>query len=528
MILGGITSHLWMGICIAQEGVRWEPLSLQAAQQRAAQTRRLVLVHFWSPNCGPCQKMERLVFSRPDVAAAVEASYVPVKVNVDQFPYTARQFGITALPTDLILSPEGQVIRRFQGAVPAEQYIAQLQRVAMEMQVAGLSGAVGPTIPVGPPPVGGNLAIAEGRQIPDRQPIPGGQPIGGELPIPGRRQIPGGQPIPGGQSLPGNHQIAGQFIPGSHPISEGPSIAGPQSPPAWPSSWTPASALPETPTTSSYSGYQNPPVVAPVSDRYAGISSSGSPPTASPPGSGSSFGGVPPLGTAENSPLPLADRTMGSPPGGSPSVASSPSPPSSLNPTLTSQGDVAGKHSGTEVPTQQGGIAPTLPRGTDMVRAEAPPLGGPTSPGGSGGPMPDGTGGPTGEPVATDWPPGLPPLGLEGYCPVSLVEKRRWVLGTHPWGVIHEGRTYMCAGPEEQKKFLATPERYGPVMSGHDVVWAVERGQQVPGRREYGVFYRGRVYLFAEPATLDAFRKNPRRYLDAISSPSAAETASRH
>ena len=550
--LGGVSSPLWLNICVAQEGVRWEPLSLQAAQQRAAQTRRLVLVHFWSPNCGPCQKMERLVFSRPDVAAAVEASYVPVKINADQFPYTARQFGITALPTDLILSPEGQVIRRFQGAVPAEQYIAQLQRVAMEMQVAGVGSPVGPTS-AGGPPSGGNPPIAGSRQIPPGQPIPGGPPITGGQSIPGSAPITGGQPFPAGPPIPG-----GSPIPGGQSIPEGQSIAGPPSQPAWPSSWrTPASALPETPTTPSSSGYQNTPVVAPVggryagvpsgnplppdtpsnappgSDRYAGIASGVPSPNVSRPTSGSSYGGGNPLGSgpgsAENSPLPLADRTMGSPPGGSPSVASSSLPLSSPNPSGATQGDVAGKPSAPEVSAEQRGPDTTLQGTTGTVRSEAPPLGSRSSSGGSGSTVTDSPGGPSGTPVAADWPPGLPPLGLEGYCPVSLVEKRRWVLGTHPWGVIHEGRTYMCAGPEEQKKFLANPERYAPVLSGQDVVLATERGQQVPGRREYGVFYRGRVYLFAEPATLDAFRKNPRRYIDAISSPSPSppETAAR-
>jgi YHS domain-containing protein len=110
---------------------------------------------------------------------------------------------------------------------------------------------------------------------------------------------------------------------------------------------------------------------------------------------------------------------------------------------------------------------------------------------------------------------------------VELVEKRRWVLGTHPWGVIHQGRTYMCAGPEEQKRFLANPDRYAPVLSGNDVVLSVERGMNQPGRREYGIFYRGQVYLFTDQTTLDAFRKNPRRYLDAISGAPASETASR-
>ena len=61
---------------------------------------------------------------------------------------------------------------------------------------------------------------------------------------------------------------------------------------------------------------------------------------------------------------------------------------------------------------------------------------------------------------------GNPPLGLDGFCPVSLSEKQQWVSGDSRWGVIHRGRTYLFAGPEEQRRFFADPDRYAPVAVG--------------------------------------------------------------
>ncbi len=467
----------------AQDGVRWEAVSLQVAQQRAAQTRRLVLVHFWSPNCGPCQKMERLVFSRPDVAAAIETYYVPVKINADQFPYTARQFGITALPTDLILSPNGQVIRRFQGAVPAEQYIAQLHQVAMQMQLAG-AGPAGWT--------GGGLPSSGGQNtLPAQSPSSGGAPLG----------------------------IVS--APASGPNSLGVS----PNPPGWQPSWNQAAGpIDQSGTPSSPGGWQYPTPSEPAVGRDREVRPEG-PATSFPTSPAPSIGGVglgnPVSGWPEHPVPPLAERSMVPVSNGQTAgVASSVGKPSVPG----------GPSSGNEAVTQQRGISANLPMRSELVRPEnGPPFLERKGQAAGSQPMQEGLPAGSGESVG-GWPPGLPPLGLEGYCPVELVEKRRWVLGTHPWGVIHEGRTYMCAGPEEQKKFLADPQRYAPVLSGNDVVWAVEHGQQVPGRREYGVFYRGRIYLFAEPGTLDAFRKNPRRYLEAISGISSSpgsETASR-
>ncbi len=114
-------------------------------------------------------------------------------------------------------------------------------------------------------------------------------------------------------------------------------------------------------------------------------------------------------------------------------------------------------------------------------------------------------------------PPGCAPLGLEGYCPVSLCEKPdSWTMGDTRWGVQHEGRTYLFAGPEQQRRFLANPYRYAPVLSGNDPVMALDQGQSVAGSRTHGGFYGGRIYLFSSEASYQQFSQNPNRYAAAI------------
>jgi protein disulfide-isomerase len=113
---------------------------------------------------------------------------------------------------------------------------------------------------------------------------------------------------------------------------------------------------------------------------------------------------------------------------------------------------------------------------------------------------------------AIQLPTGSPPLGLDGYCPVLLKEQKRWVAGDRRWGAIHRGRTYLFTGPDEQKKFLESPDTFAPVISGNDPVLAMDGGQAVSGRREHGVFYENRIYLFADEASLQRFYQNPNRY----------------
>lgn len=48
------------------------------------------------------------------------------------------------------------------------------------------------------------------------------------------------------------------------------------------------------------------------------------------------------------------------------------------------------------------------------------------------------------------------------------------------------------AGPAQQQRFLADPDRYAPVISGNDAVMTVDYGQTVPGHREHGTFFGNR------------------------------------
>ncbi|MCR4411039.1 MAG: YHS domain-containing protein [Thermoguttaceae bacterium] len=117
-------------------------------------------------------------------------------------------------------------------------------------------------------------------------------------------------------------------------------------------------------------------------------------------------------------------------------------------------------------------------------------------------------------------------MALDGYCAVSLAEKERWVKGNPRFGVIHEGRTYLFAGPDEARRFYEEPERFAPAMSGNDVVLLADRGQTVPGRREHGAWYGGRVYLFASEDSYAKFAQDPKRYVAPTGQP-AASTARR-
>jgi protein disulfide-isomerase len=111
-----------------------------------------------------------------------------------------------------------------------------------------------------------------------------------------------------------------------------------------------------------------------------------------------------------------------------------------------------------------------------------------------------------------------PPLALDGYCPVTLVEREKWVKGDPKYGAYHRGRTYLFAGPQEQARFLdpAGQDKFAPALSGYDPVKYTEQGALVDGKRVHGVFYHGQVFLFADEAALQQFWTAPERYAPTV------------
>ncbi|GIW93486.1 MAG: thioredoxin [Pirellulaceae bacterium] len=73
-----------------------------------------VLVDFWAPWCGPCRQIAPTI----EALAEENAGKVKVgKVNVDDNPQIAQQYGISSIPT-LLFFKGGQVVQRFVGLQP--------------------------------------------------------------------------------------------------------------------------------------------------------------------------------------------------------------------------------------------------------------------------------------------------------------------------------------------------------------------------------------------------------------------------
>ena len=89
--------------------------------QEVLNSDKPVLMDFWAPWCGPCRMVgpvvEEISRERSDIKVC--------KVNVDEQPELAGQFGVMSIPT-LVVMKNGKIVNQSIGAKPKNAILAML------------------------------------------------------------------------------------------------------------------------------------------------------------------------------------------------------------------------------------------------------------------------------------------------------------------------------------------------------------------------------------------------------------------
>ncbi len=100
------------------------PVTDSTFKQEVLDDELPVLVDFWAPWCGPCRMVAPVV---DEIALQYEGKLKVVKVNTDENPTVATQYGIRSIPT-LMIFKGGNKVEMVVGAVPKSTLASTIEK----------------------------------------------------------------------------------------------------------------------------------------------------------------------------------------------------------------------------------------------------------------------------------------------------------------------------------------------------------------------------------------------------------------
>ena len=85
-------------------------------------SEKKVLLDFYADWCGPCKMVAPII----EEIAEENPQYVVGKINVDDCPELAIQFGVSTIP-NLVVLKDGDVVNQIAGARPKPQILKMLE-----------------------------------------------------------------------------------------------------------------------------------------------------------------------------------------------------------------------------------------------------------------------------------------------------------------------------------------------------------------------------------------------------------------
>ena len=105
-------------------------------------------------------------------------------------------------------------------------------------------------------------------------------------------------------------------------------------------------------------------------------------------------------------------------------------------------------------------------------------------------------------------------LALEGYCPVCVIEMKKWVRGKPKYQTTYDGKTYYFPSEKQKKMFLSSPAKYVPALGGDCTVCLAKMGKRVAGNIYNASLHEQRLFLFPSDAQKKEFQAHPSQYAD--------------
>ena len=116
------------------DAIQWH--SYKDGMERGKFEKKKIFLHFYADWCVYCKKMQQSTFVDPEVIETLNQDYIPIRVNTDLDPDTARHYGVSPIPDTWFIHPGGEPIGNRPGFISADQMKVLLNLMKSEPTAA--------------------------------------------------------------------------------------------------------------------------------------------------------------------------------------------------------------------------------------------------------------------------------------------------------------------------------------------------------------------------------------------------------
>lgn len=113
-------------------GISFEKMTFEKAKKEAKKSGKLIFIDAYTDWCGPCKRMAATSFQDPSVGEVFNKNFINLKIEMEKSeegPEIARQYGVRAYPTLLIVDGDGRLVKQSIGMKSSDQLIALAKSV---------------------------------------------------------------------------------------------------------------------------------------------------------------------------------------------------------------------------------------------------------------------------------------------------------------------------------------------------------------------------------------------------------------
>lgn len=112
-----------------KDGIAFEQTAWADIVAKAKAENKPIFMDCYTSWCGPCKKLAATVFKDPKVAAVMNEKFINAKFDMEKGEGIdlKNQFEVSAFPTLLFISPEGEVQHKILGSMSSDKFLAEAQ-----------------------------------------------------------------------------------------------------------------------------------------------------------------------------------------------------------------------------------------------------------------------------------------------------------------------------------------------------------------------------------------------------------------